>query len=385
MNVYVVISILSTWLLIDIITKLAKRKKADYNFIVTFVFILGFLYFLINNDLESNNFEYYAYTTLGVFVLVLVVKSFKGTFRKDISEFDYYEIEEELEALGEVTELLRKRFISTIELLSDGICFSDEEEKSFGTDRYISILGLESNEFDKVIQENLIYRDDLIQYKNVLDKLSKKNPVYSTTYRIEKNGSTLWIKEVGKKIYLNKKTSIISIIKPMDINQFPETEIEVLNYLPGYKKMYNEMQRLIKIKQPYNLVLIQLTNIPNINEKYGRDVGDLMMGEYLKKTRFNFIKDDISLYRMGGINFGLIVKDEKKYEILERALVNGGDLLNLKMIFGGITQTIYPNLGISESPYMGKNADQVIEEALEALKISLKDNTEINHCFYNKM
>ncbi len=88
---------------------------------------------------------------------------------------------------------------------------------------------------------------------------------------------------------------------------------------------------------------------------------------------------------MGGINFGLIIKDEKKYEILERALVNGGDLLNLKMIFGGITQIIYPNLGISESPYTGKNADQVIEEALEALKISLKDNTDDNHCFYNKL
>ncbi len=385
MNVYVVVSVLIIWLLVDIVTKIAKRKKADYNFIVTFTFILGFIYFIIYDDLESKEFEYYSYANLGVFISILVVKSFKGTFRKDISEFDYYELEEELKALGEVTELLRKRFISTIELLNDGISFSEEGEKSFGTDRYISILGLKNNEFNKETQENLIYRDDLVQYKNILGKLSKRNPIYSTTYRVEKNGSSLWIKEVGKVIYLNKKTSIISIIKPMDINQFPETEIEVLNNLLGYKKMYNEMQRLIKMKQPYNLVLIQLTNIPKINEKYGRDVGDLMMGEYLKKTRFNFIKDNISLYRMGGINFGLIIKDEKKYEILERALVNGGDLLNLKMIFGGITQTVYPNLGISESPYIGKNADQVIEEALEALKISLKENHSENHCFYNKI
>ena len=385
MNLYVVISILSIWLLINIITKIVKRKKADYGFIVTFAFILGLGYFLINNDLESKNFEYYSYATLIIFILVLVLKSFKGDFRKDISEVDYYELEEELKALGEVSELLRKRFISTIDLLNDGIAFSDTGEKSFGTDRYISILGLKSNEFSKETQENLIYRDDLIQYKNILDKLSKRNPIYSTTYPVEKDGSTLWIKEVGKKIFMDKKSSIISIIKPMDINQFPETEIEVLNSLPDYKKMYNEMQRLIKIKQPYNLVLIKLTNIPKINEKYGRDVGDLMMGEYLKKTRFNFIKDNISLYRMGGIDFGLIVKDEKKYEILERALVNGGDLLNLKMIFGGITQTIYPNLGISEAPYTGKTADKVIEEALEALSFSLKENNSENHCFYRDL
>ena len=385
MNVYVVIGILVTWLIINIITKISKRKKADYSFIVTFAFMLGLGYFLIYKELETKNFEYYSYATLGVFVLFLILKSFKGTFRKDISEVDYYKLEEELEALGEVSELLRKRFISTIELLNDGISFSESGEKSFGTDRYISILGLKSNEFSKENQENLIYKDDLIQYKNILEKLSKRNPIYSTTYRVEKNGSTLWIKEVGKKIFMDKKSSIISIIKPMDINQFPETEIEVLNSLPDYKKMYNEMQRLIKIKQPYNLVLIKLSNIPKINEKYGRDVGDLMMGEYLKKTRFNFIKDNISLYRMGGIDFGLIVKDEKKYEILERALVNGGDLLNLKMIFGGITQTIYPNLGISESTYTGKTADKVIEEALEALNVSLKDNGTENHCFYKDL
>jgi len=385
MNLYVVISILVTWLLFNIITKIFKRKKSDYSFIVTFTFILGLVYFLINNDLDSENFEYYSYATFGVFVLFLVVKSFKGTFRKDISEVDYYKLEEELETLNKVSELLRKRFISTIELLNDGISFSDSGEKSFGTDRYISILGLKSNEFSKETQENLIYRDDLVQYKNILGKLSKRNPVYSTTYRVEKNGSTLWIKEVGKKIFMDKKSSIISIIKPMDINQFPETEIELLNNLSGYKKMYNEMQRLIKIKQPYNLVLIRLTNIPKINEKYGRDVGDLMMGEYLKKTRFNFIKDNKSLYRMGGIDFGLIIKNEKKYEIFERALVNGGDLLNLKMIFGGITQTIYPNFGISEAPYTGKNADKVIEEALEALSVSLKDNNSENHCFYKDL
>lgn len=169
----------------------------------------------------------------------------------------------------------------------------------------------------------------------------------------------------------------------MDIKQFPQSEIDVLNSLSNHQKMYDEMQKLTRLKKPYHLIIIQLTNIPKINEKYGRDVGDLMMGEYLKKTRFNFIKDNVSLYRMGGINFGLIVKDEKKYEILKRALINGGDLLNLKMIFGGITQTIYPNLGISESPYTGKTADKVIEEALEALKISLNENTTENHYFYS--
>ena len=52
------------------------------------------------------------------------------------------------------------------------------------------------------------------------------------------------------------------------------------------------------------------------------------------------------------------------------------------MIFGGITQTLYPNLGISESPYEGKSADQVYEEANEALKISINDPTNKNFYYY---
>ncbi|MBN2605241.1 MAG: diguanylate cyclase [Bacilli bacterium] len=385
MNIYVVIGILTVWFLFELIIKIKKTKKASYTIIVSFAFILAFLYFYLYDLIETENYNYYSYITIGVFILYLCIRNLKHVFRKNISEFDYYELESELEQLNYMTELLRKRFISTIELINDGICFKDEGELLFGTDRFINITGLESNQFDLETFESKIYKDDLPQYRIILEKTSKRHPVYTTTYRIQNNEGLIWIKEIGKKIYIDKKVSVISIIKPLETKQFPETEIDVLNGLPNYKKMYDEMQRLSRLKSPYYLVFIQLSNIPKINEKYGRDVGDLMMGEYLKKTRYNFIKDNQSLYRVGGINFGLIIKDEKKFELLDRALTGNGDLLNLRMVFGGITQTLYPNLGISESPYTGKSPDQVIEEASEALRISLKNTTDVNYCFFNRI
>lgn len=385
MNIYFIISILSFWFLFELIIRFRKTKKANYSIIVAFGFILAFVYFFIYGETESETFEYYSFGLIGVFVLYLAYRNIRQIFRKNISEFDYYELENKLEELNNSTELMRMRFISTIELINDGICFKDEEELVFGTDRFISIIGLTNNEFKLSDFEDKIYKDDLSQYRTVVDKANKKSPVYSTTYRIQDDGKLIWIKEIGKKLYINKDISIISIIKPMEIKQFPETEIDVLNGLPNYKQMYDEMQRLSRGKKPYYLVLIQLSNIPKINNKYGRDVGDLMMGEYLKKTRFNFIKDNQSLFRIGGINFGLIVKDEKKFELLDRALTGNGDLLNLKMVFGGITQTIYPNLGVSESAYVGKSPDQVIEEASEALRISLKDSSDVNYCFFDRI
>ena len=384
MNMYVVISIISVWVIFNLILRLANKKKADYSFIVTFVYVLGFLYFFFYDLMDSNEYLYYTYALIGTFILILIIKVLKSVFKRDISEIDYKNLENEIEEIHNASELLRKRFISTIEILNDGMCFKDEGEDFFGTDKFIEFFGLKSNVFSEETLEKMIYKDDLPQYKNILEKLSKKSPIYTTTYRVIKGDNIVWIKEVGRKIFLDKKVSIISIIKPMDIQQFPESEIDVLNQLPLYKNMYEEIQNLVKQRTEFSLLMIHLSNVPNINEKYGRDVGDLMMGEYLKKLRYNFIKDNHSLYRVGGIDFALIIKDERKVELIDRALEHGGDLFNLTMVFGGITQTLFPNLGISESNYEGKNADQIIEEALGALKLTLKESYDANYCYFEK-
>jgi GGDEF domain-containing protein len=317
--------------------------------------------------------------------LYLLIINLTKIFKRKISEYDFYALEKELEELSSSSELLRKRFVSTIELLNDGICFRDFDDTMFGSDKYIEITGLKDNQFMFEDFEKILYKDDLPEYKNMLEKTTKKSPIYNVSYRVNTLEDIKWIKETGKRIIIDKKITYISIIKPMDIKQFPDSEIDVLNGLSNEKKMYIEMQKLTKTKTPYYFIKIRQTNIPKINEKYGRDVGDLMMGEYIKKLRYNFIKDNESLYRIGGIDFGLIIKDEKKYEFLKRALTGGGELLNLKMVFGGITQTLYPNLGIAESPYDAKSPDQVIEEANEALRLSLLDQTHKNYCFFEKI
>ena len=384
MDLYVVISILVLWTLFNLVLKLSNKNKADYSFIVAFAFALGFLYYYLYDMLDSIYYTYYTYALVGFVLIILMMKVLISVFRKDISAEDYHELENEMKEINNMSELLRKRFISTIELLDDGMCFKDKDEDFFGTDKFIEFFGLKNNVFSEEMFYEKVYKDDITQYKNTLEKLTKKSPTYSIKYRIKNNGNLVWIKEIGRLIFLEKKSSIISIIKPMDIRQFPKSEIDVLNQLPLYQNMYEEIQKLIRQKTPFTLLMIHLLNVPNINEKYGRDVGDLMMGEYLKKLRYNFIKDNQSLYRVGGIDFALIIKDERKVELIDRALKHGGDLFNLTMIFGGITQTLYPNLGISESTSEGKNADQIIEEALEALKVTLKDSYDANYNYYNR-
>lgn len=350
---------------------------------VAFVFLLGYGYFYYIADFEHDLYNLFSYITAAIFVFSLIVDNIRLITKKMPTEFDYYDLEQELEHVSSASELLRHRFISTIEILNDGLSFR-EGEHIFGTDKYIDIMGIKDNEitFDKLL--DVMHKDDLVQYKMKLSKLSKKMPTYTITYRVEVNGIYKWIREQGKLVIVDKKRTYISIVKPIDLMMFPQTDVDVLNTLESEKKMLEEMQKLSRTNKAYHLVIIQLTNIPKINEKYGRDFGDLMMGEYLSKLRFKFIKDNKSLYRISGVKFGLIIKDKNKFEVLNRALVGTGELLTLSMKFGGVSQTIYPNLGISESPYGGKNTNQVYKEASDALASTLKENSQYSFSFYSK-
>ena len=383
MNPIISLSIIGLWLIYSIIIKLTKKRKYDFTYIVAFAFLFAFGYFYVFEDLTALPFTIYSYVTGAVFAIWLIGDNSLLLFRKNVSEYDFHNLEQTIEHISDASELLRQRFISTIELLTDGISFR-EDDTIFGTDRYIEIFGIESNEFPVEEFEKRIVKEDLVQYKMTLEKLSKKYPTYTIKYRVQNGDSIEWVIERGKLMIINKKRALVSLVKMMDVKLYPETDVDVLNNLPNHKDMREEMQRLHRKKHAYHFVLIQLTNIPIINEKYGRDFGDLMMGEYLSKLRFKFIKDNRSLFRISGIQFGLIIKEKSKFDLLDRALVGAGELFTMQLKFGGVTQTIYPNLGISEAPYEGKNADMVLREATQALAQTLQEGYGYSFSFFGR-
>lgn len=382
MDPYIVVSIVGLWFLYALLIKLTKKRKYDYSIVVAFVFLVGLGYFYFYEGFDGTTFLYYSYVSTAVFAIWMILDNVILLFKKNVSEFDFRSLEEKLEYVSGASELLRHRFISTIELLNDGISFRDEEF-IFGTDQYLEIIGVKSNEFSIQEFENLLIKEDLVQYKMTLEKCSKKYPTYRIKYRVKIGDEIRWVREHGKMIMLNKKRSFISIVKPLELKLYPETDVDVLNNLESDKKMMEEMQQLYRQKLPYHLVIIQLTNVPKINEKYGREFGDLMMGEYLSKIRFKFIKDNKSLFRISGIKFGLIVKEKNKFAVMDRALVGSGELFTMNMKFGGVTQTIFPNLGISESPYEGKTPKRVREEAESALALTLKDGYDKSFAYFD--
>lgn len=230
----------------------------------------------------------------------------------------------------------------------------------------------------------LIHNDDRNQYLTTIRKVSKKTPAFDLKYRVLRNGVYIWVEERAKVFEFDKKIQLISIIKGIDMKLFPETLIHEIDSVPTEQHLIQYLTQASKEPEAYYLVMIQLTNIPDINQRFGRDVGNLMIAEYIKKMRYHFAKDMNSIFRITGIQFALIIKEQRKYDVLLRALQSGGDLINLAINIGGIQQVVYPNLGvIKHEPWSTYSLNEFVGLASKALDEAIR-NPKKNYSIFGE-
>ena len=329
--------------------------------------------------LENINVKEYFYYYLYLIVVVLAI-NFKNKIKitQNLTDYDFFELEKELNNTRDTSELLRKRFIHTIGLLNDGLIFYDDDRNGlFMTEEVLKIIN--SNKPQMTMDEfmDYIHPEDKVSYTQNLKKLSKKIPEFIHKYRLKIGGTYTWVEEKLKIFSHSNKDYLISVIKKLDIKLFPETSLQLVDGLPGEDDLTNQISYLRKERKPFYLAMMHLTNIPDINKRFGRDVGNLMIAEYIKQMKFHYAKDNNTVFRVTGIQFAIIIEDEQRYANLHRALVSGGDLINVKINVGGIVQIVYPNIGIIKSdPWQTIEITEFISLGNKALEEAIRNNKQ---------
>ncbi|HOW37514.1 MAG TPA: PAS domain-containing protein [Candidatus Izemoplasmatales bacterium] len=319
--------------------------------------------------------EWYGYALFFVTLLLAVQFKTKIKITQNLTDYDFFEMEKELDELKSTSELLRLRYISTIKLMNQGLLFyNDELDGWFASEQFAKITGIAASEMKMEDYAALIHPDDRGQYLSAVKKASKKTPMYDIKYRVNREGAYLWVEEHGQVFEFEKKTQVISGVKGIDIKLFPDTLIHELDSLPTEQPLFQHLAQITKEPESFYLVMIQLTNIPDINSRFGRDVGNLMIAEYVKKMRFHFAKDINSIFRITGIQFALIIREQRKYDVMYRALQSGGDLINLLINIGGIQQVVYPNLGIiKHEPWSTFSLNEFVGLANKSLEEAIRN------------
>ena len=303
-----------------------------------------------------------------------------GALIKGIDRSETFQaLEEKYTTLVNDSEALRERFIATMDVLKDGLVYHDDQDRLFFTEPLMAPLKLKDAELTYEAFLNNLHPDDVNTYQEIHEKGLKSQKKYSAKFRIKVDHYYLWIEMNGLAIKIGKKPLTVMQFRPVDVRLFPKTDVDVLNLMDTESKADQVLMNLHQDRTPYTLIAMRLSNIPGINAKYGRDVGDMLMGEFLKKMRYHFIKEDQRLFRIQGILFLMVLTDERKAQFLITALKEDSGLLQTTMQIGGVNESVYPYFGIIHVASFNETPLDMKNQAVEALKESLQETTQENY------
>ena len=202
-------------------------------------------------------------------------------------------------------------------------------------------------------------------------------------YRLRMNGSYQYVWEKGKRIFEDPNSNVIlGYAKKMSTDFFEHTGIKEIDEVKHMEDLKNDMMGLFINHHLFSLVSINLTNLPDINKAYGRQVGNIMIGEYLKRLKINFQTESSGIYRSSGLLFYFTITDGRKMELFKRGLISNGNAMNLAMIIGGIKVELQVNMGIAEAITDAVDPDNLIKCSNEAIKASMVPNSQSKFVYY---
>lgn len=300
------------------------------------------------------------------------------------SDESLVKVEKELVDRNQDLESIQYKFIAALELTEEGIFFNDlDQNYIWGNDVLVADLKLGSNTISSLGYRDLINPEDLSLYNNALKNLTPERPTYSITYRLKIGNRYEFVKEVGKRIFEDENSNVIlGFAKKINANYFEKTNFAEIDSVKSFDELALDLEALFKDHRLFQLVCINLTTLPEINERCGRKVGNMVMNEYIKKIKNNFLTESSDIYRASGLVFYFTITDNRKMEFFRRGLSSDASSLNLTMNYGSIKAELKVNIGVSEANTDGLNKDELIRNCNKAINTSLNPNYRLNYVYY---
>ena len=154
----------------------------------------------------------------------------------------------------------------------------------------------------------------------------------------------------------------------------------VLDQIGDESHMLNKLRQLYQEDRMYQLVKLKVTSIPEINDKYGRAIGNACLGQYISSFKQSFVDGGL-IYRVGGLDFVAILINYQSMEALKNSLKNGEKVLHTSLNYGDTRIKIDVNMGICMSNEAPTPQD-VLKFANDALIYSSNPQYQGSYIYY---
>lgn len=320
---------------------------------------------------------------------VFIFGKYKGRINmgEKRTDFNMMHVEKELSDKNKELESIRHKFIATLEMTEEGLFYIDLDQKYvWGADQFIGFIKMKSNTIAIEDYRANIHPEDIKTYLNNLQSLTVNNPKYSVSYRYRVGDNYIWLKESGKRIFDDRNANVIlGYVKKIQTNHYERSSIPELDDIKGELDMMVSLKKLQDQRKFFQLAIIRLSNIPEINARHGRAVGNMMLGEYVRKLRSSFMSENSEIFRISGLEFAITITDPRKIDVLRKSLVNDDRIMNLKMAYGAIKEEVVVHMGIATAPEDTNNSDDLVICAIKALKMATNPNFKHNNCYYKDL
>lgn len=299
------------------------------------------------------------------------------------TDFNLLSVEKQLKQTTEALETLQEQFIGTLEVSKEGLAFSDiDDQTTWISQLLVDQLGFDSNNIATEDFLKLMQPDDLNKYLSKTNQLTPSSPTFEMKYRLYSKGVYRWYHDSSKRLFLEDKAMLMSSINPAPTKHYMATNIPNIDDLGDQSELLVKLNNLIDEGRYFHLVVLRLKNLPYVNELHGRDVGNMAISEYLKKVERSFTNEHNHLFRLTGSTFALILDDQRKMGLIRKGVQGNDDYLNMTLEYGSSKLELEVFAGISIVNSDGYNENELLETALQALKVAENPKYKGHVCYY---
>lgn len=276
-------------------------------------------------------------------------------------------------------DLIRSRFTTLIYKTNDGIFFNNVTNHSIWVnDVLVEKLSLNGNSLDSSEFYSNMHPDDVALYQNILG--SNRGEDYEVTYRYNTGSYYVYVKEVGQKIVQNNTVEFVGIMNVVDDFRFEKTNT-ILDSIGTEAELMNRYKQLLSDENNvFMTVHFKVASIPEINEKYGRPVGNMMLSQYVAYIKKNYVNNNY-IYRVSGLEFVAFITSYNRMEALKNSLINEEKILHVSATYASEKVATEVYMGISYSSDPGNRKD-TLKNARYALKYASNPQFKSSYAFY---
>lgn len=287
-------------------------------------------------------------------------------------------MEKDLATTNNELALIKNRFITLLGKTSEGIFFNNLTDKTIWfNDVLVQKLSLNGNSISSNEFYQNIHNEDIALYEDVMKHQLSND--YNLTYRYNVGSHYVYIKENGHRIMNGKIVELCGIMSVLDDYSYEKTDTP-LDTVAGEPEMLSRLNALNKADKVFQVVHFKVASIPDINEQFGRSMGNMMLGQYVNFFKQSFVTEN-QLYRISGLEFVAFITDYRKMDILKSNLNNNEKILHVS--------ANYSNQKIETEVFMGiaysndtPNPKDALKNAKQAMKYSCNPQFSSNYAYY---